>query len=160
MIVAKSVSAACRVFLTVSLILVSIGVPFGGHGLAEPTAQHWIEQLVRTGQYNLSQSEDEGLYFCSIREGKVIEVQFERGFVTIIFDAAPPRFFKQTEISEELLRKLTSVRANQLLNVLCVHSFYRDDWQARYDEDLAVNHKLLDIIVITKDHVRLARPER
>jgi hypothetical protein len=30
--------------------------------------------------------------------------------------------------------------------LLCVHSFYRDDWQARNDEDRAVNHKLLDIV--------------
>src|SRR5262245_29932746 len=153
---AKSLSAPCRVFLTVSLILVSIGVPLGGYGSAEPTAQHWIEQLVRTGQYNLSQSEDEGLYFCSVGEGKVIEVQFERGFVTIIFDSAPPRFFKHTEISKELLRKLTSVRANQLLTVLCVHSFFRDDWQARYDEHRAVNDKLLNIIVVGKKLI----PER
>jgi hypothetical protein len=87
--------------------------------------------------------------------GKVIEVEFERGFVTLVFDSEPPRFFKQTEIPEELLRKLTSVTANQFLNVLCVHSFYRDDWQARYDEDLAVTHKLLDIIVMTKDHAKI-----
>ena len=158
MIAAKLARAPRRIFLMVSLMLLNIAVPFGGHGSAEPTAQHWVEQHLRTGQYKLSQSENDGLYFCSVREEKVIEVEFKRGFVTIIFDSAAPRFFKQTEISEELLRRLTSVSANQLLNVLCVHSFYRDDWQARYDEDLAVNHRLLDIIVISKDHVRLTRP--
>jgi hypothetical protein len=148
MIATKLVTAPCRIFSAVSLILLSVAVPLGGYGSAEPRGEHWIEQQLRTGQYDLSQSEEDGLYSCSVREGKVIEIEFERGFVTVIFDDAAPRFFKQTEISGTVLRKLTSVRKNQLLKVLCVHSFYRDDWQARYDENLSVNHKLLDIFVL------------
>lgn len=148
MIPPKLVRAPRRIFTTFSLILVTSTVSLGGYGLAEPTGQHWIEQQLRTGQYELSQSEEEGLYFCSVRGGEVIEVEFERGFVTIVFASAAPRFFKQTEVSKGLLGRLATVRANQLLNVLCVHSFYRDDWQARYDENLSVNHKLLDIIVV------------
>ena len=155
MIATKLVTAFYGIFSAVSLILLSIAVTFGGYGSAEPRGEHWIERQLRTGHYKLSQSEKEGLYYCSVQEGKVIEVEFERGFVTLVFDSEPPRFFKQTEIPEELLRKLTSVTANQFLNVLCVHSFYRDDWQARYDEDLAVTHKLLDIIVMTKDHAKI-----
>jgi hypothetical protein len=57
--------------------------------------EHWIEEQLRTGQYDLSQSEEEGLYSCSVREGKIIEVEFERDFVTVIFDDAAPRFLNK-----------------------------------------------------------------
>jgi hypothetical protein len=132
----------------ISSSLVNSTAPAYVQASSEARSEHWIQQQLQNGQYKLSQSENEGLYFCSIRGGRVIDVEFERGFVTVIFDDAAPLFFQQAEISEELLRKLTSVKTNRFLTVLCVHSFYRDDWQTRYDENLSVNHKLLDIIVL------------
>jgi hypothetical protein len=117
----------------------------------KPVAEHWIDRQVRKGNYKLSLSEAEGLYACSVREGKVLEVELEPGFVTVIFHSDPPRFFRQSELSREMLAKLSSVNENQTVDLLCVHSFYRDDWQARYDEDRTINHKLLDIVGV-RDH--------
>ncbi|MDT9627926.1 hypothetical protein RTF48_25155, partial [Escherichia coli] len=50
---------------------------------------------LQNGHYNLSRSEEEGLYFCSVREEKAIEVEFERWFITIICDSAAPRFLNK-----------------------------------------------------------------
>jgi hypothetical protein len=56
-----------------------------------------------------------------------------------------PRFFLQKEISPDLLIKLQAIALDQFYNVLCVHSFFRDDWQNRYDEDHTVSDRLLNI---------------
>jgi hypothetical protein len=105
----------------------------------------WIEHQLRNGKYELSLSEQEGLYFCSVDSQRVVEVQFERHFVTIIFDPGAPLFFRQAELPSDLLHKLGSMRSIGFYGVLCVHSFFRDDWQKRYDEHGQVTHRLLDI---------------
>lgn len=117
-----------------SLLLVHTPAAAEDRTTAELKSEHWIDRQVRKGKYKLSASEEEGLYFCSVRNGKVLEVELERGFVTVIFHSDAPRFFRQSEISQEMLVKLASVTTNQTLDLLCVHSFYRDDWQARYDK--------------------------
>lgn len=129
-----------------SLALLHMPVAAANPNATEANAEHWVDRQLGKGNYHLSQSERDGLYSCSVRGGKVLEVEFERGFVTIIFQSAAPRFFKKSELSPALLAKLKSVQANESLDLLCMHSFYRDDWQARYDEDRTVNHKLLDIV--------------
>ena len=112
----------------------------------KPVSEHWIDRQVRKGNYKLSLSEAEGLYSCSVRDGKVLEVEVEREFVTVIFHSDAPRFFRRSELSQEMLAKLSSVKVNQAVDLMCVHSFYRDDWQARYDEDRTVNHKFVDLV--------------
>jgi len=85
--------------------VISVAIPFGGCARGEPTVLQCIGQQGRTRQSNLPQSEQEDLRFYSVREGKLIDVEFARGFVTIIFDSALPGFSKQTEIAEDPLTK-------------------------------------------------------
>ena len=59
----------------------------------KPVAEHWIDHQLRKGNYQLSLSEAEGLHSCSVRDGKVPDVELEREFVTVIFHDDPPRFF-------------------------------------------------------------------
>jgi hypothetical protein len=83
----------------------------------------WIEHQLRNGNYELSSYEQEGLYFCSVDSQRVVEVQFERRFVTIIFDPGAPLFFRQAELPSDLLHKLGSMRSMGFYGVLCVHFF-------------------------------------
>jgi hypothetical protein len=64
----------------------------------------WIEHQLRNENYELSSSEQEGLYFCSVDSQRVVEVQFERRFVTIIFDPGAPLFFRQIFPQQNRLR--------------------------------------------------------
>jgi hypothetical protein len=139
----------------VALVILSalLEVTFGiaDEPLGEARSEHWVEHELRQGKHKLSPSEREGVYRCSLSREKVIEVQFDRGFVSLIFDSAAPVFFKESEISSELLQKLRSLQIAEFCAVLCVHSSFRDDWQTRYDSGEKVNHQLLDIIVAGKN---------
>jgi hypothetical protein len=117
-------------------------------GLSEAQAQeirHWITRELDAGDYKLSSYEQNGVYYCSMGEEKIIDTQFENGYVLIIFEHAAPRFFLEKEISPHLLTKLRAIELGQFYSILCIHSFFRDDWQERYDEEHTVNDKLLNI---------------
>ena len=119
-----------------------------GLSLSEAQAQQvhrWITRELANGSYKLSEYEENGLYYCSTAEQKIVETQFENGYALIIFEHAAPRFFLQREISPDLLIKLQAIELEQFYNVLCLHSFFRDDWQKRYDEDHTVSDRLLNI---------------
>ncbi|MGN6733111.1 MAG: hypothetical protein ACTHMB_14250 [Candidatus Binatia bacterium] len=102
-----------------------------GIGSSEAQAQQvhrWITRELANGSYRLSEYEENGLYYCSSAEQKIVDTKFENGY------ALP-----------DLLKKLQAIELDQFYNVLCVHSFFRDDWQNRYDEDRSVSDRLLDI---------------
>lgn len=117
--------------------------------------EHWIDKRLREQKYSLSAAEKEGLYFCSLREVEVFDVEFHKGFATVTLHSSAPRSFKLTEVAAPLLAKLTGLMTGQPINLLCVHSFHRGDWQARYDEDGTVHHRLVDVEVIEDTHVYL-----
>lgn len=119
-----------------------------GLTLSEAQAQQvhrWIERELASGSYKLSEYEENGLYYCSSAEQKIVETRFENGYALIVFEHAAPRFFLQREISPDLLAKLRAIELEQFYNTLCIHSFFRDDWQKRYDEDHTVSDRLLNI---------------
>jgi len=105
----------------------------------------WITGELANGSYQLSEYEENGLYYCSSAEQKIVDTRFENGYALIVFEHAAPRFFLQREISPDLLAKLRAIELEQFYNVLCIHSFFRDDWQKRYDEDHTVSDRLLNI---------------
>lgn len=116
--------------------------------LGEAQAQQvhrWIEKELATGSYKLSEYEENGLYYCSSAEQKIVDTRFENGYALIVFEHAAPRFFLQREISPDLLAKLRAIELEQFYNTLCIHSFFRDDWQKLYDEDHTVSDRLLNI---------------
>ena len=53
----------------------------------------------------MSSYEENGVYYCSIADQKIIDTQFENGYVLIIFEHAAPRFFLEKEIAPDLLGK-------------------------------------------------------
>ena len=119
-----------------------------GMTFSEARAQQvhqWITKELANGSYKLSEYEENGLYYCSSAEQKVVDTRFENGYALIVFEHAAPRFFLQREISPDLLAKLRAIELEQFYNVLCIHSFFRDDWQKRYDEDHTVSDRLLNI---------------
>jgi len=120
-----------------------------GLTLSEAQAQQthqWITKELDAGHYKLSSYEENGLYYCSVREQKIIDTQFENGYVLLIFEHEAPRFFREKEVPLPLLSKLRAVEPGQFYSVLCVHSFFRDDWQERYDAEHTVNDRLLNIM--------------
>ena len=108
-------------------------------------APQWIAKDLDAGRYKLSAYEENGIYYCSVGDAKIIDMNFENGYSLIIFERDAPRFFQDKEISPDLLKKLRTVEIGQSYNLLCVHSFFRDDWQARYDAEHTVNDRLLNI---------------
>jgi hypothetical protein len=108
-------------------------------------APQWITKDLDAGRYKLSAYEENGVYYCSVGDARIIDMQFENGYAQIIFEHDAPRFFQEKEISPNLLKKLRIVQIGQFYNLLCVHSFFRDDWQARYDAEHTVNDRLLNI---------------
>src|SRR5262249_23313186 len=119
-----------------------------GLTLSDAQAQQvhqWITREVANGRYKLSEYEENGLYYCSRAQQKLVDTRFENGYALIIFQRVTPRFFLQREIPSDLLIKLQAIELDQFYNVLCVHSFFRDDWQNRYDEDHTVSDRLLNI---------------
>jgi hypothetical protein len=146
----------CWILAIISLLVANTSV---ANDEREPASSRnrWLERQLRKGKYTLSPSEQEGLYFCSADPQRVVEVQFERGFVTIIFDPGAPLFFRQAELSSDLVQKLGNMKLMGFYGVLCVHSFFRDDWQIRYDEDGQVTHRLLDIFESEKGDGRVSR---
>jgi hypothetical protein len=116
--------------------------------LGEVRAQYapqWIAKELDAGHYKLSAYEQNGVHYCSVGDAKIIDMTFENGYALIIFERDAPRFFQEKEISPDLLKKLRTVELGQFYNLLCVHSFFRDDWQARYDTEHTVNDRLLHI---------------
>ncbi len=105
----------------------------------------WITNQVDSGNYNLSEYERNGAYYCSSVDQKVIDTSFENGYALIVFAQAAPLFFQQRELSPQLLRKLKDIEPGQYYSVLCIHSFFRDDWQDRYDAEGTVTDKLLNV---------------
>ena len=105
----------------------------------------WISKKSEASGYNLSPYEQKGAYHCSIREQEIVGIQIDDGFVLIIFRRGGPISFLKKEISVELLRKLNNVNVGHFYSVLCLHSFFRDDWQEVYDKQGKVNHRLLNI---------------
>ena len=119
-----------------------------GMTFSEARAQQvhqWITKELANGSYKLSEYEENGLYYCSSAEQKIVDTRFENGYALIVFEHAAPRFFLQREISPDLLAKLRAIELEQFYNTLCIHSFFRDDWQKRYDEDHTVSDRLLNI---------------
>ena len=119
-----------------------------GIALSEAQAQQthqWIARELDARDYKLSSYEQNGLYYCSSRDQKIIETQFENGYVLLIFEHAAPRFFREKEIAPDLLGKLRAIETGQFYSVLCIHSFFRDDWQERYDAEHTVSDRLLNI---------------
>jgi hypothetical protein len=108
-------------------------------------APQWISKDLDAGRYKLSAYEENGVYYCSVGDARIIDMRFENGYAQIMFEHDPPRFFQDKEISPNLLKKLRTVGIGQFYNLLCVHSFFRDDWQARYDTEHTVNDRLLNI---------------
>jgi hypothetical protein len=111
---------------------------------AQETHQ-WITRELDAGDYKLSSYEENGVYYCSVGEQNIIDTRFENGYVLLIFEHEAPRFFLEKETPPHLLRKMRAVEAGQFYSVLCIHSFFRDDWQERYDAEHTVNDKLLNI---------------
>ena len=77
--------------------------------LSEAQAQEthdWITRELDARDYKLSSYEENGVYYCSIGDQKIIDTQFENGYVQIIFEHAAPRFFLDKEIAPDLLGKL------------------------------------------------------
>ncbi|HEX7233069.1 MAG TPA: hypothetical protein VF452_21980 [Candidatus Binatia bacterium] len=127
---------------------ICVVVLVAGLTFSEAQAQQvhrWITREFANGTYNVSEYEEIGLYYCSTAEQKIVDTHFENGYVLIVFDHAAPRFFLQREISPDLIIKLQAIELEQFYNVLCIHSFFRDDWQKRYDEDHTVSDRLLNI---------------
>lgn len=119
-----------------------------GMTFSEARAQQvhqWITKELANGSYKLSEYEENGLYYCSSAEQKIVDTRFENGYALIVFEHAAPRFFLQREISPDLLAKLRAIELEQFYNTLCIHSFFRDDWQKLYDEDHTVSDRLLNI---------------
>ena len=88
--------------------------------LSEAQAQEthdWITRELDARDYKLSSYEENGVYYCSIGDQKIIDTQFENGYVQIIFEHAAPRFFLEKEIAPDLLGKL---RAMQFPKILCL----------------------------------------
>lgn len=127
-------------FLAIFFAAISIG----GVAQAQEGLQ-WITSQVDNGNYNLSEYERNGAYYCSTVGQKVIDTSFEDGYVLIIFAQAAPLFFRQKELSSQLLRKVKAIELGQFYSILCIHSFFRDDWQDRYDADGSVTDQLLNV---------------
>ncbi len=122
--------------------LAAIGVP---HKAKAEEGFEWISRELATKDYQLSSYEEDGVYYCSLRNQKIIDTQFENGFVLIIFEREAPRFFVEKELSQDLLKKLRAIEIGQSYSVLCIHSSFRDDWQQRYDAEHTVSDRLLNI---------------
>ncbi len=129
-----------KFFLAIFLAAISIG----GVARAQQGLQ-WITHQVDSGNYNLSAYERNGAYYCSSVGQKVIDTSFENGYALIVFAEAAPLSFLQKELSSQLLRKLKDIELGQFYSILCIHSFFRDDWQDRYDANGSVSDKLLDV---------------
>ena len=138
-----------RSSFTSFLLILALG---SSGGMAEaqqdsyPDFSQWITRELETRNYTLSSYERDGLRYCSVGDQKIIETQFENGYVLVILERGAPVFFLEKEIAGELLGKLKNVELGQFYSVLCVHSFFRDDWQQRYDEAGEVNHRLLNVM--------------
>ncbi len=122
--------------------LAAIGAP--GKAKAEPGIE-WISRELAARDYKISSYEEDGVYYCSLRDQKIIDTQFKDGYALIIFEREAPRFFMEKEISPDLLRELKAIEVGQFYSVLCIRSFFRDDWQDRYDADHTVSDRLLNI---------------
>ena len=147
----------CRILAIISVLVAHTTGATDERREPELRRGRWIEHQLRRGKYELSLSEQEGLYFCSVDQQRVVEVQFEGDFVTIIFDPGAPLFFRQAELSSDLLQQLGSLKLMGFYSVLCVHSFFRDDWQKQYDENGQVTNKLLAVFESDKGVSRVSR---
>ncbi len=114
----------------------------------------WISKELAARDYKMSSYEENGVYYCSTPNQKIIDTEFKDGYVLIIFEHEAPRFFMEKELSPELLTKLKAIEAGQFYSVLCIHSFFRDDWQERYDAEHKVSDRLLNI---TKQREQLVK---
>jgi hypothetical protein len=130
-----------RSFLSVLALVAGIAL---SEAQAQQTHQ-WITRELDARDYKLSSYEQNGVYYCSIADQKIIDTQFENGYVLIIFEHAAPRFFLEKEIAPDLLGKLRAIEIGEFYSVLCIHSFFRDDWQERYDAEHTVNARFLNI---------------
>lgn len=128
-------------FLSVVVVVADIAL---SEAQAQQTHQ-WIKRELDARDYKLSSYERNGLYYCSSEDQKIVDTQFENGYVLIIFEHATPRFFLEKEIVPDLLGKLRAIEIEQFYSVLCIHSFFRDDWQERYDAEHTVSARLLNI---------------
>ena len=140
-----------RSFLFI-LALAAIGAP---NKVKAEEGGEWISLELASKNYKISSYEEDGVYYCSIRDQKIIDTQFDNGYVLIIFEREAPRFFMEKEISPDLLRKLKAIEFGQFYSVLCIHSFFRDDWQERYDAEHTVTDRLLNIWKRPKEFVKL-----
>ena len=140
-----------RSFLLI-LALAAIGAP--SKAKAEEAGE-WISRELAAKDYNISSSEEDGVYYCSTRDQKIVDTQFKDGYVLIIFEREAPRFFMEKELSPDLLTKLKAIEVGEFYSVLCMRSFFRDDWQERYDAEHTVTDRLLNIWKRSKELVKL-----
>jgi hypothetical protein len=140
-----------RSFLSVVALIAGIAL---SEAQAQETRQ-WITIELEAGNFKLSSYEQNGLYYCSSQDQKIVGTQFENGYVLIIFERDAPRFFKEKEIAPALLAKLRAIEIGQFYSVLCIHSFFRDDWQKRYDAERTVSDRLLNIRKTGKELVAM-----
>ena len=91
----------------------------------------------------LSESENIGLYYCSVK-GRVVDIVISEKHkaISITFKYSGP---VNVEISSEAREKLAQIQLDRVYKVFCIHSFFRDDWQEVYDRDKQVWGKFLEI---------------
>lgn len=131
--------------------LAAIGVPSKAN--AEESIE-WISRELATRDYKISSYEEDGVYYCSTRD-QIIDTEFKDGYALIIFEREAPRFFMEKELSSELLSKLKTIDVGESYSVLCMRSFFRDDWQERYDAEHTVTDRLLNVWKRPKELVKL-----
>jgi hypothetical protein len=97
-----------------------------------------------SGLSGLSDGEKKGLYYC-IRKGAFLDLTNDNEYVTIIFRNRAPVYFRKTELTQDLVRKIFEMREDEVYEVSCIQAFWRDDWQKVYDQYNHVADKLLEI---------------
>ena len=62
-------------------------------------APQWITKDLDAGRYKLSAYEENGVYYCSVGDARIIDMRFENGYSLIIFERDAPRFFQEGDFS-------------------------------------------------------------
>ena len=108
-----------------------------------PTPSDVVSQE-SSGFSGLSDGEKKGLYYCR-RKGVFLDLTNGEEYVTIIFRNRAPVYFRKTELTQDLVRKIFEMREDEVYEISCIAAFSRDDWQKVYDQYNHVTDKLLEI---------------
>jgi uncharacterized membrane protein YheB (UPF0754 family) len=100
--------------------------------------------LISALSFGLSDEEKKGLCYCTETDVVLTVVQ-ESQFITIIFAHKAPIYFRKSELSADLLKKISNIVGEEKYKISCVQAFWRDDWQEVYNRYKEVTNKLLDI---------------